>query len=185
MRDNIDTHIALPWALLAVVLGVFLAVALSGCGSLNAGVGAAINHLDSDAAGALQNQKAIDDRALKAWQTAAGGITLGALGRNDTGNPDVVRAALMAAGVNNLGVVAITNGQVVVSTGMTAPYSPPPAPAPTPAQVAAAPASSAAAAAPLSVAPSLMTSPAILTPSVLNAAPLGSILTIPAAKASQ
>ena len=179
-----ETIIAAPFAILAAVIGLVLTVIISGCGSLNAGVGAAINHLDSDAAGALQNQKAIDDRALKAWQTAAGGITLGALGRNDTGNPDVVRAALMAAGVNNLGVVAITNGQVVVSTGMTAPYSPPPAPAPTPAPVAAAPASSAAAAAPLSVAPSLMTSPAILTPSVLNAAPLGSILTIPAAKAS-
>ena len=177
-----ETIIAAPFAILAAVIGLVLTVIISGCGSLNAGVGAAINHMDADAAGALQNQKAIDDRALKAWQTAAGGITLGALGRNDTGNPDVVRAALMAAGVNNLGVVAITNGQVVVSTGMTAPYSPPPAPAQ--ALVAATPAAVASIlpAAPLTVAPAA--APALLTPSILNAAPIGSILTIPAAQAS-
>lgn len=146
------------WTLILLVLS-----ALPGCGSMNAAIGGAINAGTADAQGAIQNQKAIDDRMMKAWADAAGALTLGALGRNGTGNPQAVQAALLAAGVNNIGVVTIANGQITVSTGpnLTAPYAPA--------------ASTITPAAP-STASSGMLTPSLPTASVLGAAPTGTVI---------
>ena len=140
-----DTATGLFWITVFIVAVAALSIFVTGCAGINAGLGAGIVQADADAAGAAKNIEALNDRAFRAWQVSAGALTLGAIGRNGTGNPMAVQAALMAAGVSNVGVVGIQNGQVIMTTGpnLTTPYAAP------------------------------------ITPAALNAAPLGSVLTVP------
>jgi len=87
---------------------------LSGCGTINAYTGAAINAGESGYAGAKQNLKAIDDAKFIGWADVACTLPLGALQRNATGNPDAVKAVLTACPIPNLAVVSTTNGSISV-----------------------------------------------------------------------
>jgi uncharacterized protein YceK len=90
--------------------------ALSGCGTINAYTGAAINAGESGYAGAKQNLKAVDDAKFVGWTDIACTMPLGALQRNATGNPDAVKAVLTACPIPNLAVVSTTNGSISVMT---------------------------------------------------------------------
>ena len=131
MRDNTDTLITLPWALLAVVLGVFLALSLHGCATQQSA-------LEGFQASAIRDLHRIQDNTLATTVTVLCDTPLSALVRNNSAIP-AVKALCLPAGEGSSPVSLLD-----------------------------------------SVAPQQA-----LTPSVLNAAPIGSILTIPPAKVSQ
>lgn len=111
--------------LVVLIIG---AVALSGCGSLNAYTGAALNAAEAGYSGAKQNAKSADDMKFILWADTACAIPLGSLARNATGNPYAVNAALTACPIPNVGIVQAKDGQVQVQLTQptpTAPYVPP------------------------------------------------------------
>ena len=99
-----------------LLLVAAIGVALSGCGSMNAYTGAAINAGEAGYAGAAQNLKAIDDAKFIGWNALACTMPLGSLQRNATGNPDAVKAILTACPIPGLALVSTTNGSVSVTT---------------------------------------------------------------------
>ena len=160
MKPYGSTHSSPSWiGVYLSILFVFVLVAvlaqLSGCAGMAAATSAGLTQVEADAVATARNIQRGNDDAFKAWQLQAGALTLGAIGRNVAGNPAAVQAALMAAGVGNIGVVGIQNGQVVLTTGQTGGV----------------------AAASAAIAPAVPT----ITPAALNATPVGSILTIPKA----
>ena len=93
-----------------------IAASLSGCGSMNAYTGAAINAGESSFTGAKQNLQAIDDAKFIGWMDAACAMPVGALQRNATGNSDAVQAVLTACPVPNMAVINTKNGSISVMT---------------------------------------------------------------------
>jgi hypothetical protein len=100
--------------LLVASLGT--ALALSGCGAMNAYTGAAINAGESDYTGMKQNLQAADDAKFVGWTAIACTMPIGALQRNATGNPDAVQAVLTACPVAGLAVINTKNGSISVMT---------------------------------------------------------------------
>jgi len=101
---------------LLLLAAAAVAIALSGCGAMNAYTGGVINAGESGYAGAKQNLEAIDDAKFIAWGDAACTMPLGALQRNATGNPDAVKSVLTACPIPNLAVISTTNGTISVMT---------------------------------------------------------------------
>ena len=93
---------------------VACAMALSGCGAMNAYTGAAINAGESGYTGAKQNLQALDDAKFVGWSALACTMPIGALQRNATGNPDAVQAILTACPIAGLALVNTKNGSVSV-----------------------------------------------------------------------
>jgi hypothetical protein len=93
-------------------VGAVLASTLSGCGSINAYTGAAINAGESSFTGAKQNIQAIDDAKFIGWLDAACAMPVGALQRNATGNSEAVQAVLTACPIPSVAVVNTRNGTV-------------------------------------------------------------------------
>ena len=175
MKPYDFTHSSPSWIRVYLsILFVFVLVAvlaqLSGCAGMNAATSAGLTQVEADAYAAAMNVQKINNAAFQAWQLQAGSLTLGAIGRNASGNPDAVQAALMAAGVRNVGVVGIQNGQVFLTTGQATPAAVPATPA--------VPAT--ATTTPSAMAPSTV-QPAPITTDMLKAAPAGSVLVIPKA----
>jgi hypothetical protein len=114
---------------LLLILSVVSAVALSGCGVMNAYTGAALTTGEANYAGAKQNVMAVSDMKMMMWADAACALPLGALARNATGNPNAVNAALVACPIPNVGVVQTKDGQVQVQLSPASPTPPYTAPA--------------------------------------------------------
>jgi len=93
--------------LLLLMAGASL-LALPGCGTINAFTSAALNAQQADYAAAKKNAQAASDAAFKAWTDAACTLPLGALQRNDTGNPGAPGAAMAACPAANTGVNTIS-----------------------------------------------------------------------------
>jgi len=113
-------------SILLLVAGASL-LAMSGCGTINAYTSAALSAQQADYAGARKNAQAASDAAFKAWTDAACTLPLGALQRNDTGNPSAPAAAMAACPAPNAGVNVVSGGPAQ----QPAPASIPAATAPT------------------------------------------------------
>jgi len=98
-------------------------VAIGGCGTLNAYTSAALNAQQADYAGAKKNAQATSDAAFKAWTDAACALPLGALQRNDTGNPGAPSAAMAACPAANAGVSVVGGALLQQQTPATAPVT--------------------------------------------------------------
>jgi uncharacterized protein YceK len=107
-----------------IVLAALAALLLSGCGTLNAYTGAALNAAEAGYTGTRQNAKSADDMKFIVWSDSACAIPLGALSRNATGNPNAVSAALTACPVANMGIITAKDGQVQVQLTQPTPTAP-------------------------------------------------------------
>lgn len=102
---NKEAGFARPVLLLLIACAASLAMA--GCGTLNAYTSAALSTQQADYAGARKNAQVASDAAFKAWTDAACTLPLGALQRNDTGNPGAPAAAMAACPPVSAGMSAI------------------------------------------------------------------------------
>lgn len=96
-------------------LSLVACLAMSGCGTINAYTSATLNAQQADYAGAKKNAQAISDAAFKAWTDSACTLPLGALQRNDTGNPNAPAAAMAACPAANAGV-SVAGGAPAATT---------------------------------------------------------------------
>ncbi len=107
---------------------VMALLCLSGCGAMNEYTGAALNYTEQGYAGARQNIRSADDMKLVTWADAACALNVGALARNATGNPNIIKAALEACPIPSVGVVSMGAGSINIQTvtvppSVTKPYT--------------------------------------------------------------
>ncbi len=103
-------------SLVLVFLFCLFTLPLAGCGSMNEGSGAVLNYAAQNYAGAKQNVQSADDMRLVAWSDQACAMNVGALARNATGNPNIVKAVLEACPVPSVGVISMGAGSINIQT---------------------------------------------------------------------
>lgn len=84
---------------------ILFGLSFAGCGTMNAYTSAALVTAGSDYEGAKKNLQDLDDIKFKAWVDMAATIPAGALQRNNTGNPNAVRAVLLACPIRGVGII--------------------------------------------------------------------------------
>ena len=117
---------AMPFLLLILAVGA--ALALGGCGTLNAWNSAMLTKGAGDYTSAKQNIQKTDDMKLQAWIDSACAMNVGALQRaaSTSGNGNAITAVFTACPVPGVGVTSnLPNGSLTVqTTTLQAPATP-------------------------------------------------------------
>ena len=117
---------AMPFLLLILAVGA--ALAMGGCGTLNAWNSAALTTGAADYTGMRQNIQKTDDMKLQGWIDAACAMNVGALQRaaSTSGNGNAITAVFTACPVPGVGVTSnMPNGSLTVqTTTLQAPATP-------------------------------------------------------------